>query len=217
MNDENRELRDRILLASLPHVVFEGWSDAALAAGVKDLGDVPKTPEERAFPGGISDMAVHFSDWADRRMADEMAGLDLEPMKVRQRIAAALRHRLEVLSPHREAVRLCLGYLALPRHAGLSLKCGAATVNRIWTAAGDESDGFGFYSRRVMLAPVLASSVLYWLADEAGEDGDFPETWAFIDRRMDNLMNLFQRPKLCRIPSPLAFCKRFSAAVQARG
>ena len=31
------ETRDRLLLAALPHVPFDGWSDTALAAAAADL------------------------------------------------------------------------------------------------------------------------------------------------------------------------------------
>ena len=39
MSQGNQELRDLFLLAILPHVVFEGWSKGATAAGVSDVND----------------------------------------------------------------------------------------------------------------------------------------------------------------------------------
>jgi len=190
MNRENQELRDLILLATLPHVAFEGWTVAALEAGIEDLGDVPRMAEQGAlaFPGGMRDLAGHFSDWADRRMVAEMARLDMPSLKIRQRIAAGVRCRLQVLAPHREAVRRCLAYLALPHHAALSVTCTYDTVNEIWYASGDESSDFSFYSKRTLLAPVLASTVLYWLADDGDDEDDYPETWEFLDRRIANVL-----------------------------
>ena len=37
MSRDKNKIRDLFLLAILPHVVFEGWSEAAIAAGTKDL------------------------------------------------------------------------------------------------------------------------------------------------------------------------------------
>ena len=224
MSRENQELRDLILLATLPHVVFEGWSDAALQAGVADLGDVAQIGRDavpRAFPGGLSDLAAHFSDWADRRMVAEMAKLDMDSLKIRQRIASGVQCRLQVLAPHREAVRRCLTYLTMPQHAGVSMKCTYNTVSEIWYAIGDESADFSFYTKRASLAAVLAATVLYWLADEGDGDGDFPETWAFLDRRIGEVLKMIQTrirltKKLSDMPSPLSFCKRFADAAQAR-
>ncbi len=224
MSREDLELRDLILLATLPHVVFEGWSEAAVNAGIADLGDMPEIGSKTAlhvFPGGMRDLAAHFSDWADRRMVAEMAKNDIESLKVRERVALGVRCRLQVLAPHREALRGCLAFLALPQSAGLSLKCGYNTVSEIWYAAGDESADFSFYTKRAMLAPVLVSTVLYWLSDEGDGEGDFPETWAFLDRRLGDVLNIMgarnrMTKRLGKLPTPFSLCKRFAAVAQAR-
>lgn len=224
MSREDLELRDLILLASLPHMVFEGWTHDAMAAGIDDLAGVDEIGPDagaRVFPGGMSDLAVHFSDWADRRMVAEMAKHDVESLKIRERIALGVRSRLEVLAPHREAVRSCLAYQALPMNAGLTLKCGYKTVSEIWYATGDKSADFSFYTKRALLAPVLASTVLYWLADEGDDEGDFPDTWAFLDRRIADVLNFMQArsrmtKRLSLMPSPFSICKRFAAAAQVR-
>ena len=52
---------------------------------------------------------------------------DMPGMRIRERIATAVRTRLEVVAPHREAVRVLLTYLALP--ANLPLATGALTRN----------------------------------------------------------------------------------------
>jgi ubiquinone biosynthesis protein COQ9 len=225
MSRNNQELRDLILLAILPHVVFEGWSKAAAAAGIDDLDIMPKIEKgtfELAFPGGMSDLAAHFSCWADRCMISEMAKLDMASLKIRERIAAGVRCRVKVLSPHREAVRRCLTFLALPSHAGMSLKCTYNTVSEIWYAIGDQSTDFSFYSKRALLAPVLGSTILYWLADEGDGQGDFPDTWAFLDRRIADVLNFFQaqnklNKRLSKLPKPFSICERFISAVRARG
>ena len=225
MSQENQDLRDLFLLAILPHVVFEGWSKAATAAGsadVKDLHKFVKGTFEFAFPGGLSELAVHFSDWADRRMVVEMAKLDMASLKIRERIAASVRCRLKVLAPHREAVRRCLTFLASPTHAGMSLRCTCNTVSEIWYGIGDESTDFNFYSKRALLAPVLGSTILYWLADEGDCKGDFPNTWAFLDRRIADVLNVFQarnklKTRISKLPNLFSMCERFISAVRTRG
>ncbi len=220
----NMETRDLILLATLPHVVFEGWTRAALQAGVDDLGDLPGIggmAGERAFPGGMADLAGHFSNWADRRMVAEMAKRDLAALRVRDRIASGVRVRLEALAPHREAVRRLLGFLAWPQNASLVLSNGYQTVSEIWYAAGDESTDFNFYTKRALLAPVLASTTLYWLSDEGDEAGDFPQTWDFLDRRIADVLKIPPLKaklikRLAEIPTPASIARRFATAVRAR-
>lgn len=222
-NRDNQEIRDLILLATLPHVIFEGWTRAAMEHGVADI-DIPDLGDkasEQAFPGGLKDLAGHFADWADRRMTAEMTKLDLENMHDRDRIAAGVRLRLQVLVPHREAVRRLLAFVVLPGHAGLALQATFQTTSAIWYAAGDESADFNFYTKRGLLAPVLVATTLYWLSDEGDGEGDYPETWAFLDRRIEEVLKI--PPLKARIAkrlsinlSPLGVCKRFAGAVQAR-
>ena len=119
-------------------------------------------------------------------------------------------------------MRRCLTFLALPSHAGISLKCTYNTVSEIWYAIGDQSTDFSFYSKRALLAPVLGSTTLYWLADEGDGQGNFPDTWAFLDRRIADVLNLFQariklNKSLGKLPNPFSMCERFISAVRGRG
>src|SRR5690242_18504068 len=93
------EIKDDILLATLPNVVFDGWSKQSLRDGTAMAGH-ESSMAQRAFPGGIPELVDHFSDWADRQMLDEMGKHDLEAMKVRERITLGIRVRLEALEPH---------------------------------------------------------------------------------------------------------------------
>jgi ubiquinone biosynthesis protein COQ9 len=185
------ETRDRIVLAALPHVAFEGWSDRALRAGLADAG---LTPEQGAlaFSGGALEMIEHWTRYADRRMLEAMQGLDVGAMRVRERIATAVRFRIEVSVPYREAVRRTMSFLALPPNTSLAIKSTWGTVDAIWYACGDTSTDLSFYSKRTTLAAVYGATVLYWLDDSSEE---FADTWAFLERRIDDVMQI---PKLRR-------------------
>src|SRR5579872_6395907 len=94
--------KDALLLAILPHVPFDGWSRTALRAGAAAIGrDAPEITV--LFPDGPRDLVAWFSRWADRRTLESLAVIDLETMKVRERIAAGVLTRLKLLEPHREA------------------------------------------------------------------------------------------------------------------
>ncbi|MCW8835637.1 MAG: COQ9 family protein [Rhodospirillales bacterium] len=175
-----QEQRDRILLATLDHVVFEGWTDRAMRMGLSDAG-MTETDGLIAFPGGVADMVGHFSDYADRQMLAAVEKENGEKRGVTARIAAAVRARLEICEPWREQVRRAVGFLALPRNAPLAARCNWRTVDAMWHAAGDASADFSFYTKRATLAAVYTATLLYWLEDESE---DFAETWGFLDRRL---------------------------------
>ena len=178
--------RDKILLASLHHVVFDGWTKAALQAGVQDAG-FDADMALRAFPGGLPDLAQHMADWADRRMLDDLAAQDLAAMRIRDRITAAVKARLQVMDPHPEAARRLFAYLALPPNAPLAARLTWRTVDVMWYAAGDDASDFNYYTKRGLLAPVYTTTALCWLADTSDGHAD---TWAYLDRRIADVMKV---------------------------
>jgi len=183
---DQTEIRDRILLAVLPHAAFDGWNQRALAAGLADAG-LPPDAAVRAFPAGVREIVAHWSSFGDRRMVDALAQREQESTRVRDRVAAAVRIRIEVNSAYREAVRRGLSFLALPQNADVAARCIRDTVDAIWYAIGDTSSDFSYYTKRASLTAVYGVTILYWLDDtsDGGED-----TWAFLDRRVDGMMKV---------------------------
>ena len=186
MTDNQPAIRDRILVAALAHVAFDGWTQRTLKAGVKDAGMSPDMAL-RAFAGGIPDLVDHWADWADRRMLDDLAAQDLAAMRIRDRIAAAVKARLQVMDPHPEAARRLFTYLALPPNAPLAARLTWRTVDVMWYAAGDDASDFNYYTKRGLLAPVYTTTAICWLADTSDGHAD---TWAYLDRRIADVMKV---------------------------
>ena len=208
-------LRDRLIAAALDHVPFDGWSRKALERGAGDLGLDP-ADVLRAFPGGPADAADHFADWSDRRMLAELAKVDLDALKVRERVALGVRLRLEMNAPYREAMRRLLSFLALPPNAPLAARMTWRTCDHIWHAAGDRAADFNHYTKRGLLAPVYTSTIMYWLSDTS--DG-FADTWGYLDRRLADVLKIPMykakaQQALGRLPSPLGLLKRLKAATR---
>jgi ubiquinone biosynthesis protein COQ9 len=178
--------RTKVLLASLIHVAFEGWTRRALAMGARDAGFAPDAAE-RLFPDGIGEAVAHWSGWSDQQMLARLQAPDWGAMRVRQKVAVAVRARIEVNAAEREAVRRTISFLALPWNAALAARCTTETVNAIWYAVGDRATDLRWYTKRALLASVYGATVLFWLDDES--DGA-AETWAFLDRRIADAMAL---------------------------
>lgn len=208
---DREKAREKLLLAILPHVTFDGWSDKAMTAGARDI-DMDETAARRYFQGGPAEVLVFFSAWADARMAETLHQADLSGLKIRERVALAVRSRLEALAPYREAVRQGAGFMALPANGPLGLKCLYRTVDDIWYAIGDRSVDFSFYTKRALLGGVLTSTTLYWLDDKSR---DFAATWGFLDRRIEDVMRLHRvtgrvEAAASRLPNPFKIARRFA-------
>jgi len=207
---EHEAQRQALLAATLPHVPFDGWTRTAFLAGARDCGFAPALADN-AFPGGLIELLDFYHRTADIEMVRALeTHPDLRGLKTREKVALAIRLRLEANAGHREAIRQALSFLALPYNAPLGAKCVLRTVDAIWYAAGDKATDFSFYSKRALLAGVYSATVLYWLNDKSEGCAD---SWAFLDRRIADVMKLYElRARLDRfveqLPDPFRLFRR---------
>jgi ubiquinone biosynthesis protein COQ9 len=177
--------RDAILDAALVHVPFDGWSDHTLRMAIAAAGVDPALARA-LFPRGAVDMALAFHRRGDAAMVARLKATDLLSMRYRDRVAAAIRFRLEAV-PDKEVVRRGATLFALPYHAADGAKAMWGTADAIWTALGDTSRDVNWYSKRATLSAVYGATVLFWLGDDSIGHQD---TWEFLDRRIDDVMRI---------------------------
>lgn len=176
---------DRLLDSALTHVPFDGWSEAAFAAAIAETGIDPSLARG-ICPRGPVDLALAYHARGDALMLERLKTTDLSQMRFRDRIAAAVRFRLEVVED-REVVRRGVTLFSLPQYAGDGARAVWGTVDAIWTALGDTSDDLNWYTKRATLSAVYSATLLYWLGDDSAEH---QATWDFLDRRIDNVMQI---------------------------
>lgn len=187
MTDEStpEATKARVLQAATAHVPFDGWSDVTLRAAAGDSGVSPDLARA-LFPRGGIDLAVAFHQQGDQQMRDRLAALDLSALRFRDRIALAVRTRLELIEDP-ELVRRGSTLFALPQHAAEGARLIWSTADAIWTVLGDEARDVNWYTKRATLSAVYAAVVLYWLGDTSPGHQD---SWAFLDRRIDDVMQI---------------------------
>jgi ubiquinone biosynthesis protein COQ9 len=191
------ELRDALAPLLPGQAAFDGWNETGLAAAAAQLG-VPADRARLVFPGGAVDMIDAWFAWIDRRMAAALAPETLVAMKIRDRITALLRARLDLLAPEREALRRALAILAMPQNSLRAARLGWRAADAMWRLAGDSATDFAHYTKRTTLLGVYAATLLVLIDDEAA---DFAETRAFLDRRIDDVMR-FEKLKAQLKPHP---------------
>ncbi|NIA68480.1 COQ9 family protein [Pelagibius litoralis] len=187
MTDDKQRLA--LLDQTLRHVPFDGWTWQAIDAAARDL-EMDLAEARRLYPGGPEEMIRTFSNEADRQMMAGLERLDLASMKVREKVTAGVRLRLEALAAHREAARRALAFFAMPQNAAGGLRCLYRTVDAIWYAAGDTATDYNFYTKRALLSGVYTSTLLYWLNDKSD---DYTASWAFLDRRIAEVLKVAGR------------------------
>jgi ubiquinone biosynthesis protein COQ9 len=178
-----RLTRDRLIVALLPHVMFDGWTGRALSQAAQEIGCDPLLAE-RLFPQGARDMVAHFVDLSDRLTVEDAKALTLEGLSDKARLLKVLDLHFARWAPYREAVKRALGVLAMPNNLALAAKASWSTADAIWLAAGKSVHDFSWYTRRASLAAVYGATVLVWLGDPTP---DLSDTHAFLARRMDDV------------------------------
>ncbi len=174
----------QLVEAALPHVMFDGWSDTTLKAAIKDSG-VDAGLAAQTCPRGAVDLALGFHRLGDSTMEDALKTAELSELRFRDKIAKAVELRIRAVADEKEAVRRGVTLFALPQNAGEGAQALWSTTDRIWTALGDTSEDVNWYTKRATLSAVYSSTILFWLGDDSE---DFANTWAFLDRRIDNVM-----------------------------
>lgn len=174
---------DDLLDAALPHVAFDGWSQATFLAACQDAG-ISEGEAKALAPRGAVDLAIRLHRRGDQAMVARLETTDLSDMRFRDQVIMALHFRLEEL-PDREAIRRATTLFAMPTYAADGAKLVWETADHVWTALGDTSKDGNWYSKRAILSGVWGSTVLFWLGDDSPGHAN---TLDFIDRRIENVM-----------------------------
>jgi ubiquinone biosynthesis protein COQ9 len=178
------QIRDRLALTVGENAVFDGWTAKAVESAAAQLGIDP-AQARLAFPKRKPAMIDAYIQGVDREMEKRLPTANLASMKIRDRIRALVWTRLEIMGAAREAIRSALSVLAMPQNVALAARIGWRSADLMWRLAGDTSTDFNHYTKRMTLGAVYGSTLIAWLDDSSESWSD---TAAFLDRRIDNVM-----------------------------
>lgn len=186
INEEQQETIKALLAETLPIAAYNGWNDRTFATAAEKAG-VGLREARMACPNKCLDLARAFHEQGDDLMKGRLQSEDLTQMRFRDRVAFAIRLRLVVIAEHRDATRKAASFFSVPMNARYGAEAIWKTVDQIWNCLGDPSEDINWYTKRLTLAAVYSSTLLYWIGDESEGSED---TWRFIDRRIDEVMKI---------------------------
>jgi ubiquinone biosynthesis protein COQ9 len=213
MIESNEMTLDELRAALAPlipaNAVFDGWSDKALAMAASELG-VPESRARLAFPDGAFQMIDAWFDAIDIAMAQAYPLERIAQMKIRERIRGLVLYRIEVINPHKEALRRALAILAQPQNAMGAARLAWRAADRMWRIAGDRATDSNHYSKRGILSALYMATMLVYLDDESET---LTTTRGFLDRRINDVMGFEKlkaswRNSRSRVPSLSRFLGR---------
>ena len=160
------EVRSFLAGGLAAQAAFDGWNETAVLAAAEQAGVDPDLAR-LAFNDGPVDMIDAWFQAIDAKMAAKYSAEELAGMKIRERILAA------------------------PPHLRKAAKMGWRAADKMWRLAGDTATDYNHYTKRTLLSGVYGSTISVFLDDESEA---YSETRAFLDRRIENVMQ-FEKVK----------------------
>jgi len=176
-----REAEDRVLTEALNLAPVHGWTRILVREAAKAAG-LSAADGELLLPNGPADLAVLLARRHDERALTALDGVDPAALKIRARIRAAVEARLTASAGDDVALRRWAGWLALPHHLPMAAKLLWESADRLWRWAGDTAVDENHYSKRAILAGILAGATAIRL--QSGHAA----AMAFVDARIANVM-----------------------------
>ncbi len=175
-------IREKLLPLVLADAAFDGWTEPVLQKATKAL-EMHPGEVELALPGGITDLIRYWARINDQAMLDAWEQADTDAMRIREKATFLVQTRIEAIgSENREAARRAMARLALPGSGASAVKLAWTSADAMWRAMNDPSTDYNYYTKRIILSGVLTSTLSVWL------HGDEDKAWAFLDRRIGNVM-----------------------------
>ncbi len=199
MRDINKKIKTKLLLSFLENVPFDGWSWKTLYLSANEIGlvkskkisKIEKANIRNLFNNSFIDIIQEFNIYLDNEMKENFKRSKSVNLRIPNKIKSQIMLRLKVANKFKEATRISLGMMALPKNSKIALKMLYKTCDVIWRNCGDKSTDFSFYTKRLILSGVYSSTLSYWL-----NESDFTKVEDFLQRRLDNVSNFGKIKKL---------------------
>lgn len=183
-------LRLRLAPAIADSVAFDGWKDAAVTAAALSEGVDPALARF-AFQDGAMGMIAAWIARIDADMAAALPAVQLSNLPIRERIRRLVQFRLDALVGREEALRRALAIMAMPQNVPAATRLGWSSADAMWRLAGDTATDYNHYTKRITLGSIYAATLAFFAQDTSEDHAD---TRAFLDRRIENVMQ-FEKAK----------------------
>ena len=137
------------------------------------------------FPNGYLDLLKFYLEELNFEMINYTKKLDLNKMKLHQRIRNILILRLEKNEKNKKLIKRTFLILFLPKHFKIATSSLYKTVDLIWFIAKDKSTDFSFYSKRAILSKIYILTIMHWINNER-----LSETVNFLDKQLINVSKI---------------------------
>ena len=182
----NQDRKQKFLYYVLDDINLNGWSKNFFDSYSKE-GIFTNNEIRVFFPNGRADFLRYWFDISEKLMLEDLSKVEIQELKVREKIKKIIRVRLERWKSYKVAIKRTLPILIMPSSGTLLSFSLMKTSDSIWKSAGDRSVDFNFYTKRGLLLGVYSTTFIFWLDDNSKDD---QKTWEFLDRRVEEVLQI---------------------------
>tara|TARA_B100001175_G_C19328422_1_gene551234 strand:- start:33 stop:659 length:627 start_codon:yes stop_codon:yes gene_type:complete len=185
MSIDSINLKEKIFKSSIDIVIFDGWSDKTLFEAAL-INGISSADARKMFPRGAIDLVKYYHEFEDKIFLEQFREIDFNNLSHSKKIELALKKRFEIIVENKEAFKRSMALFALPFNQIEGINLVFSTCDKIWVEIGDRSVGFDWYTKRIILASIYFTSLLFLFGDNSTNN---KETYRFISSRLDDLKN----------------------------
>ena len=166
---KNRILKNKrlkILTSAKKHIPFDGWNEKIFSAVANDL-KISIDEIHALFPNNYIDLLKFYLEDSENKMLIDSKKLKISNMKINKKIYEIILFRIKKNLNNKQLIRKTFIALSSPKNSLLGMSSLFSIVDNMWFVAGDNSSDFNYYTKRLVLAGVYTSVLLYWLNDDS--------------------------------------------------
>ena len=102
--EKNIRIKNQILKSTFKHIHINGWSKHSMLLGCSDIG-ISCDQLNQIFPVGIDGLIDHYFFVNEQSMSRQLSKIDLDNMRVRDKISLGVRIRLKNNKKHKKPLK----------------------------------------------------------------------------------------------------------------
>ena len=175
--------RLKILSNAKKHIPFNGWNEKILPTVANDL-KIPIDEIHALFTNNYIDLLKLYLEDSENKMFIDSKKINISNMKISKKIYEIILFRIKKNLNNKQLIRKTFIALSHPKNSLLGMTSLYKAVDNIWFISGDYSSNFNYYTKRLILAGIYTSVLLFWLNDDSK---NLKKTEKFLNKQLKKI------------------------------
>jgi len=188
--------KEKILKNFLAIASIEGWSDESLKIACKQ-SEIDEQYLSLIFEDGILSLIDFYIEYYNNLLEQQIIlQSDFLDKKISEKIKIATTIRFEIEKSNRQALQRISSFFFSPNNLiknqlgvkplTLAFLCSLKISDKIWKLINDQSIDINYYTKRIILAKIIARVFFVFINDE---DQNIAKTKNFIDHQIIKILS----------------------------